>query len=398
MDKRRLQAWWSHRQGLDKLDTSLSAAQVLERFGWARSVGGASPYLTFFSRAGIGRERADHDLAAQDIHELPCARGCTYIVPRSDYALALKVGQGFSDEASMNTARKFLGVTDAEVERLMAKVEEALTKGSLDPRELRDAVGDASRNLGPEGKKRGQTTTLPLALGFLQSQGRIRRIPVNGRIDQQRYAYALWQPSPLEGFGLSREEAFTELARRYFRWAGPATPAHFQWFTALGAKATKDAIASLNLRELEDGFLIPEDDHDAFMSFQLPADPQYSLVGGIDSHLLLRRDLPNLLMPEDESRQMMGDKGLVELGNGLQDLNSHPILDRGRVVGLWEFDPARGEIAWYSFIPVDAEMKAAVARTEAFIREELEDCRSFSLDSPESRKPRIEALRDLASL
>ncbi len=34
---------------------------------------------------------------------------------------------------------------------------------------------------------------------------------------------------------------------------------------------------------------------------------------------------------------------------------------------------------------------------EAFIRDELGDMRSFSLDSPASRKPRIEAIRALAS-
>ena len=35
----------------------------------------------------------------------------------------------------------------------------------------------------------------------------------------------------------------------------------------------------------------------------------------------------------------------------------------------------------------------AIAKTEAFVREQLGDVRSFSLDSPASRKPKIEALR-----
>ena len=35
-------------------------------------------------------------------------------------------------------------------------------------------------------------------------------------------------------------ESFTELARRYFRWIGPATLAEFQWFAGLGVKAAKD--------------------------------------------------------------------------------------------------------------------------------------------------------------
>jgi hypothetical protein len=76
------------------------------------------------------------------------------------------------------------------------------------------------------------------------------------------------------------------------------------------------------------------------------------------------------------------------------DLPSHGIFDRGRLIGLWEYDIATGSIAWMTFAPADAALKKAVARTEEFVRTELGDARSFSLDSPKSRAPRIEALRN----
>jgi hypothetical protein len=41
-------------------------------------------------------------------------------------------------------------------------------------------------------------------------------------------------------------------------------------------------------------------------------------------------------------------------------------------------------------------MREAVARTESYIQSDLGDARSFSLDSPKSRQPRIEALRKMA--
>ena len=44
-------------------------------------------------------------------------------------------------------------------------------------------------------------------------------------------------------------------------------------------------------------------------------------------------------------------------------------------------------------VTATAGLRAEVARTESFVREELGDARSFSLDSPEKRRPRIEALR-----
>src|SRR5439155_9885728 len=123
-----------------------------------------------------------------------------------------------------------LGVTDKEIDKLCDAVMKALSKGPLAPDDIREATGSASRNLGDEGKKKGMITTLPLALGLLQARGDIRRVPINGRLDQQRYQYMVWNPNPLKNFKLSPEEAYVELARRYFRWNGPATVTEFQQF------------------------------------------------------------------------------------------------------------------------------------------------------------------------
>ena len=93
MDLPRLRAWYSYRQGLDGRLAGASAQQVLERTGWIRSVGSATPYLALFARAGISRAAADAAVAEQQIHELPSARACTYILPRSDFALGLAACQ-----------------------------------------------------------------------------------------------------------------------------------------------------------------------------------------------------------------------------------------------------------------------------------------------------------------
>src|SRR5262245_60020010 len=116
MDDARIRAWWSHRQGLDGSLEGKTPAEVLEKSGWARSVGGVSPYLTLFSRAHISREATDKAIAQVQIHELPSARGCTYVLPASDFALGLKVGESFGS-AEMKTASK-LGVTEKEVDKL----------------------------------------------------------------------------------------------------------------------------------------------------------------------------------------------------------------------------------------------------------------------------------------
>ena len=395
MDQSKIRAWYAHRQGLDGSLDGKSAAEILGRVGWARSVGGTGPYLTLFSRAGLSREIVDASVAKLEIHELPSARGCTYVLPASDFALGLTVGQSFNSE--IKVAEK-LGVTEREVDKLCGAVIAALAKGPLDPEGLRDMTGRAVRNLGPEGQKKGLTSTLPVALGKLQSSGVIRRIPINGRLDQQRYKYALWRPNPLRGFKLPEEEAYTQLARRYFSWIAPATIAEFQWFSGLGVKAAKAAVEPLKLEPLRagDDRLLPPDDRAKLEAFKTPKDPYYVLVAGLDSISLLRRDLKGMLDAKDLDRQVFVDKDTKPLG-GLADLPNHAILDRGRVVGLWEYDTSTNSIAWMAWVEKNRALQEAVAHTEQYVREQLGDARSFSLDSPKSRVPRVEALRRAAT-
>ncbi len=108
--------------------------------------------------------------------------------------------------------------------------------------------------------------------------------------------------------------------------------------------------------------------------FKPPKDPRYYLLGGIDSLLILRTE--NL-------------KSQASAGT-LADLSTHVIVDRGRLVGLWEYDLPTESIAWVSFGKKDKAIQEAVTRTENFVREQLGDAqRSFGLDSPTSRAPRI---------
>jgi hypothetical protein len=396
MDQAKLRAWWSYRQGLDGSLKGASPAAVLERSGWARSVAGIGPYLTLYSRGGISREAADKAIANLNIYELPAARGCTYVVPASDFALALKVGQAFA-ETPMKTARK-LGVTDKEIDKLCDAVVKALEKirKPLSPEEIREATGNGSRSLGEEGKKKGQTTTLPLALGKLQAEGEIRRVPINGRLDQQRYSYVIWRPNPLKGFKLNEAEAYTELARRFFKWTGPATLSEFQWLSGLGVAAGKAAIAPLKLAPVEKGSerLILEEDQAEFAAFKPPSKPQYVLVSSLDAIHALRRDVKGLLETRDLKHKVFGGK--FEEAGGLSDLPNHAILDRGRLVGLWDYDPESQSIVAATFGLKDKALDSAIKATETYIREEVGDARSFSLDSPKSRIPRIETLRKAA--
>jgi hypothetical protein len=162
MEQSKIRSWWAHRQGLDGALAVKSAPEVLQRAVWARSVGSSNPYLTLFSRAGLDREIVDAAIAKLEIHELPSARGCTYVLPASDFALGLIVGQGFGGE--MKVAEK-LGVPQKEIDKLCDSIITALEIGPLDPDGLREATGKAVRNLGPEGQKKGLCHDAPSGPG-----------------------------------------------------------------------------------------------------------------------------------------------------------------------------------------------------------------------------------------
>jgi hypothetical protein len=386
MDMGKLRAWWWHRQGLDGSLAGASPAEVLERTGWARSVGGSNPYLSLFARAGTARTEADRAMAALDIYELPAARGCTYVVPSVHFGLALQVGR-HAPEADLKVLDR-LGVARKEIDRLCTDVLAVLDRtDALDPAQLKDALGDSVRSLGEDGRKKGQSTTLPAALGLLQAAGEIRRVPANGRLDQQRYAYTRWSPPST---GLDDAAARAELARLYFEWIGPASVAHFRWFTAFSVAQAKAALGTLDLASVGEGLLAPTELAKAYAAYVPPAKPRYNLLASIDALVLLRRDHPALLDETGLASMVEGDKSSL---GGVADLPDHAIVDRGRIVGLWQYDPDAGTVvAWVFGAKADKAMAAAIEQTASYVREQLGDARSFSLDSPRARAPRIAAL------
>jgi hypothetical protein len=219
--------------------------------------------------------------------------------------------------------------------------------------------------------------------------GEIRRVPINGRLDQQRYAYVRWSSPATD---LSDAAARTELARLFYDWTGPASLAHFRWFSAFSAANAKAAVAELGLVDLGLGLLASPALAKEFEGFAAPERPQYCLLASIDALILLRRDVPSLVNEAYADTVIPGEK--QRIGN-VADLPDHAIIDRGRLVGLWQYDVERDEIVWWLFAggKPDKALRAAIEHTEAFVRDDLGDARSFSLDSPRSRAPRIAALR-----
>jgi hypothetical protein len=127
------------------------------------------------------------------------------------------------------------------------------------------------------------------------------------------------------------------------------------------------------------------DDVERLAGFTAPAEEQIQLLAGTDSLVLQRRNAADLFAGEDKRR--------LDSTLALQtDLQDHPILDRGRIIGLWQYDPGNERIAHWIFDgPTPAALRR-IAEAETWIQEDLGDFRSYSLDSPASRQERIDAL------
>ncbi len=102
--------------------------------------------------------------------------------------------------------------------------------------------------------------------------------------------------------------------------------------------------------------------------------------------------MKGLLDEKDHEHQVFVEKSTQPAGR-LSDLPSHAIMDRGRLVGLWEYDPESQTIAYDRFGKKDKALDKEIKKMESYVRDQLEDARSFSLDSPKSRIPRVAALR-----
>ncbi len=396
MNPETLRAYRSQLQWLD--DCHIAEESSTTRFhlaqqGWIRGVGSCTPYNHFHSRAGLSREQVDQAVANLEIHELPAARACTYIVPQQHFAIALALAQFPGDGPKMESGEKKLGLTWEQVNNLKTAVLDALKSGPADPRQLKESLGDKVSSYGAEGKKYGITTDLPGAIRRLQLDGKIRRIPLDGRLDNERYAYALWPESPLADFTLTKPELQAKLAQLYFNWIGPASMEEFIWFSSFSKRDAKAAMDASHLIEWQPGYFAFQTHIDDLAHFTPSAKSNPHFLTCLDNLILLTRNLA--LHIDEADRPLIAQIEGKELPKGsLFDLDNHPIFDRGRLVGLWAFDEPNQELvytAWAGDIDLIAQR---AADTETYIKEQLGDARSFSMDSTKSRQPRINLLRE----
>ncbi|MFM9872575.1 MAG: DNA glycosylase AlkZ-like family protein [Fimbriimonadaceae bacterium] len=395
IDPVKLRAARSAVQGLESsiFDTApfpLRCGEI-SRGGWIRGVGSCTPYFHARSRVGMGSQELDQAVAEQKFQELPAARGCTYIVGWKHFDIALAFAHFPGDELKLEAAERRLGVTQEQLKILESNVQSCLKTGSADPRQIREELGDKVTSYGDEGKKFGLSTDLPSALRRLQLKGKIRRVPTNGRLDNERYTYVLWPDSPLTVFEKTKSELHKLIASLYFGWIGPATIYEFQWFTGFSKRTAIAAIQGANLLEVAPGYFLPNHRH--FDSSKIYSTPNPQFLTCLDNLIMLTRNLA-LHIDETDRPLVAQIEGKPIPKGSLFDLDNHPIFDRGRLVGLWAYDQPSQELVYTAWGSDKDLIAQRAAETQTFVKEQLGDARSFSMDSTKSRQPRINLLRE----
>jgi len=401
VDLNRVRGFWMQRQGLLG-DAGPDAASTIRRCGWPRTLGGVDAYLSLWTRCP-SVERATVDSALADdagLWIVPAARGCIYIVPTDQVAMAVQLGATAWWKRTRRDLAK-VGVPEDEVRGLGEAVLAALGDGTLSVDQVRKALPDgAIRSLGAPGKKVGMSSTLPTALRLLEADGRIRRQPETARLDSQRYA---WRRPAGGAFGgavaPADEAALNEnMASLFFRQAGPATLNEFCAWTGIGKRAGKAAIAALGLVEVavegHGACWLFEEDLDALRA-ATPADELPPvLLPFEDGYVSYRGALSCLARPGDLDRPVkIGGSGTERRLGDATAMWQRVVIDGGCISGYWEWDPDDERVVTGTF----ADLPAARARklTEradamgAFITEQLGTARAFSLDSDKQQRKRL---------
>ncbi len=391
---------WAHGLGLHgQGEDPVAAAGAC---GWARSLGGAAAYLTLKARAGQVRASSISDaVSSRRVRLTPAARGCIYLAPADEAALALQFA---ADLAAKRTQRERdkAGIEPGELAALAEAVAETLTaSGPLTTAGLRKALpDDAVRSLGARGKTVGISSTLPPALRDLETAGRIGRTTEGGRLDTERYLWLVTpEPAPaLPGDPAARLTAVVELV---VRRGGPISVGELAAFTGAGKRAIQASLAALPVER------VAVDGHadEAFVQADR-LEPLLALEPSTDLSFLAFEDAfvvwhggPGAVTSARFHDVVVRpwSRGKPGLLGASKHLANRAIVRGSEVVGFWEYDQARQAVVWASLAAPSASERARIdeqgAELAAWIHEGVGHARTFSLDTDEAVQRRADAIR-----
>jgi Winged helix DNA-binding domain len=348
---------------------------ALRALGATAGVYGSAPAFALSAIARASTPLADLDalLGSDRLVRLRCMRGSVYAVPAELYPTVFAATQ----EAVLRDRLRGLrwaGIAPEEVARLEGAVREALADGrAATIADLRTLLAPLS----PEADKH-----MPILASLWAAQGLLVRAgaPAGWRDGTVAYALTAERLPGLDLDGLDVTAARADLARLYLRAFGPATVADFHWWSGLGKRAARAAMAAAL-----DG-ATPAEDEPVRIDEPPPVDddaePAVRLLPAWDTALVGFRDRARLVA--GEHLPWVYDRA----GNA-----ASVVLHDGVVAGLWQLDegdPPVVSVAWLPGAPaVDpALVEAEAARMAELLGIAAPDVRVVGLPPPLAEQPR----------
>jgi hypothetical protein len=216
-----------------------------------------------------------------------------------------------------------LGLDAATLRKSNAVIEKALGDGR---HWTRDEIAErlSKSRISPAGQR------LPHILAFAELEGLI----CSGARRGKQSTYALLDARVLQvGKPVTRDEALSELARRYFLSRGPATVADFTWWSGLAPADARDGLESVEstlASEVVGGRKYYRGDRGRSRA----ASGVAYLLPAFDEYLVAYRDRETVLEPRHVQR--------INAGGGM--LGPCVVVDE-RVVGTWRRELGRSTVA-----------------------------------------------------
>jgi hypothetical protein len=384
----RLRSHWAHRSGLcEPVDATMP--EVLQRCGWQRTLGGVDAYLGLAARGpAFSTTAVDAALAQGEVFVVPAARSCIYVVPARQRAAALRFGFAQYRKRALKDCEK-AGVRAEELQRMVDAAAALVSSKPTTTDNLRDAMPPGVvHSLGAAGKKVGLSTAFPVALRFLEGQGLAVRVPEQGHLCNERYAWVQPATNPLAHVTDDAAELTKTLARHYFAVAAAATLKDFANWAGTSQKDAAAAVEGLDLAPVAvsgrpDPVLVPRAALAALLG-PPPAIATPRLLSMVDAVVDLHLPFADWVDPAHHDVHLPG-QGYKP--TPIRDLNScwqRTVFDDGRIVGVWEWDADRAAIVTATFQPLPParrdRLAAECARIGSLIAQ-LGDARAFGLDT-----------------
>lgn len=339
--------------------------------------GSTAPYLSLRARCG-DCDRASVDQAVlrdRSVVRVRGVRGEPLFVPRAQAMIAV-AAKGRRIDARIRKIAKVVPISRGEVETLAMMVAEFLAAGPATEADMEEGLpAGMLRNFGTEGRRAGVPGVLPVALEYLEEEGRVLFLDEGDRLDSEVRRYWLTEkalpdvtsPAP------DQLEVLPQALEFYLRSFGPARLEDFVWWAGTTLNRTRAAAEALDaspvtvaVEGLEGERAILPDELESLLAFAVPDDaPDVALIPNRDPYYAGRKTLTREFVDFDGPERVLARfRGKPVAARVLPT-----VIVNGQVVGIWEWQAAEKRVVWAEFPPVEGGSPLASGVCEAVDRE-----------------------------